>query len=100
MIKFKTFYLDTNNVDNVNDIVNNWLQKARIKRILNFSSEITRSASYQVITILYEEIDKENNEEFILVNQFDNEEIDKINFNWTDYLKTINSSTNYEQNIL
>lgn len=100
MIKFKTFYLDTNNVDNVNDIVNKWLREAKIKRILNFSSEITRSASYQVITILYEEIDKENNEEFILVNQFDNEEIDKINFNWTDYLKTINSSTNYEQNIL
>lgn len=100
MIKFKTFYLDTNNVDNVNDIVNKWLREAKIKRILNFSSEITRSASYQVITILYEEIDKENNEEFILVNQFDNEEIDKINFNWTDYVKTINSSTNYEQNIL
>lgn len=99
MIKFKTFYLDTNNVDNVNDIVNKWLREAKIKRILNFSSEITRSASYQVITILYEEIDKENNEESIEVNQFDNE-IDKINFNWTDYVKTINSSTNYEQNIL
>lgn len=99
MIKFKTFYLDTNNVDNVNDIVNKWLREAKIKRILNFSSEITRSASYQVITILYEEIDKENNEESIEVNQFDNE-IDKINSNWIDYLKTINSSTNYEQNIL
>lgn len=88
MIKFKTFYLDTNNVDNVNDIVNKWLREAKIKRILNFSSEITRSASYQVITILYEEIDKENNEELILANQFDNE-IDRIeiNSNWIDYLK-------------